>query len=88
MDEKFQSELIRINNEIEIDWTEDPMQDRVWSEFKPEDVRRLREVGRRALLRAGAQPWQVTDREIDKWLESRARTILHQFNEKLKRLGR
>ena len=52
---------------------------RIWREFKPEDVKRLRLIGRRKLIAMGMHPSQVTDREVDKWLESRLSDTLESY---------
>lgn len=60
---------------------------RVWTRFSPEDIQALRGAARRTLISLGAQPWQVTNKECDKWIESRYESTLVQYTEALKRRG-
>lgn len=60
---------------------------RVWTRFSPEDIKVLRASARNVLQRLGAQPWQVTDQECDKWIESRYEATLNRWVEYRKRNG-
>ena len=48
----------------------------IWTRLTVEDVDALRLAARRALLRAGAHPAQITEAELDKVIESRLESTL------------
>lgn len=52
---------------------------RIWKEFSPADLRRLRHAARRALIKGGCHPDQVDEREVDKFLESRLPATLEKW---------
>lgn len=63
----------------------------IWSQFRPEDIRRLRLIGRQALIKNGVTP-QMLDhktfaREVDKWLESRLEDTLELYLKSLRDKG-